>query len=473
MSSSRGKHSKPNKKSNNKFLAFFVMLYVKFMAMSLTKRIISLALAVVILVVACIVTPLGLDVVQILSKWNKENYQQVEDPDIIELQPINEKIVNIALFGIDTRSDSGESAFIGNSDSIMIVSLNTETGDIKLMSIMRDSYLPIVTDKDTSGEYKTYNYKVNTAYAGGGAERAIKTLNYNFGLDIKNYATVNFQGMADIIDAVGGIEIEVRQAEINANNGLNHNIREQASIIGIDPSKHLVTKAGVQKLSGIQAVAWARIRSVATLDGVGNDYGRTDRQRLVMEKLLDKALAMKATEYPSFIKKILPYMRTSVSPGYAASLATTVLTKKVTFEQARIPHNKIIITDNAITTAGSSVYFDPEDAKAIIHAFIYDDIAPDEFLKTYTPKKRNWANISLGGSGGGNEDPTVPTDPSDPSAPDVSSDPNSSEDTSSADSSETTSSEEQNTSSDGAELTPPPTGGEGSEDGSSLPPPLP
>jgi anionic cell wall polymer biosynthesis LytR-Cps2A-Psr (LCP) family protein len=264
--------------------------------------------------------------------------------------------------------------------------------------------------------------------------------------------------MADIIDAVGGIEIEVRQAEINANNGLNHNIREQAAIIGIDPSKHLVTKAGVQKLSGIQAVAWARIRSVATLDGVGNDYGRTDRQRLVMEKLLDKALAMKPTEYPGFIKKILPYMRTSVSPGYAASLATTVLTKKVNFEQARLPHNKIIITDNAITTAGSSVYFDPEDAKAIIHAFIYDDISPDEFLKTYVPKKNNWANISLGGSGGGALEPTDPIDPLDPN---TSSDPSSSENPSS-DSSDTTSSGEQGDAPDGGDN--PPSDGDGSED---------
>ena len=425
--STQGKHTAQKNKNPNKFFEIFGKIAAGFLAWSLTKRIICIVLVAAIIVGTCFVGAFGIDLLQILDKWN-DNYQQIEDPDIMELIPINEKVVNIALFGIDTRADSGDAAFIGNSDSIMILSLNTETGKIKLMSVMRDSYLPIVTEKDTNGAYKTYNYKVNSAYAGGGPERAIKTLNYNFGLDIKHYATVNFQGMADIIDAVGGIEIEVREAEINAKNGLNHNIREQAKIAGISSEKVeklLVTEAGEQKLSGIQAVAWARIRSVATTDGAANDYGRTDRQRTVMEKLLNKALAMKATEYTSFAKKILPYMRTSISPAYAVSLATTVLTKKVTFEQTRLPSTKLIITDNAYTDAGSSVYYDPADVKAVIHAFIYDDIHPDEFLKTYTPLKNNWAGITLGGSSNQEEptdpdtpvDGTEPTDPENPTEP--------------------------------------------------------
>lgn len=401
MSSKQGKHSKKSNKKENKLVAFFGRLVARFMAFSLLKKTICIALAVIILVAACLVAPMGMDIIHILSKWSGENYQQIEDPDIMEVAPINEKIVNIALFGIDTRADSGDAIFSGNSDSIMILSLNTETGKIKLMSVMRDSYLPIVTDKNKDGSYKTYNYKVNNAYASGGPERAIKTLNYNFGLDIKHYATVNFQGMAEIIDAVGGIEIDVLEAEIYTGD-INHIIREHANIAGLsskETEKMFVTKAGPQTLNGIQAVAWARIRSVATSDGVSNDYGRTDRQRTVMEKLLNKALDMRVTDYPDFIKKILPYMRTSVSPAYAASLATAVLTKSVSFEQTRLPNLKYIITDNIYTEAGSSVYYDPTDAKAVIHAFIYDDINPDEFLKTYTPLKNNWAGLSLGGSG--------------------------------------------------------------------------
>lgn len=390
----RYKHSKPKK--TGKFLA---NLAANFKNLSTPKKVFAIIGAVLLCVVFVLFIMgviFGIDIIQIITMWKRENYTEITDPDIIEVQPINEKIVNIALFGIDTRG--GEATFSGNSDSIMILSVNTETGDIKLMSVMRDSYLPIVKAKNSSGGLDTYNYKVNAAYANGGAESAIKTLNHNFGLDIKHYATVNFQGMAKIIDAVGGIEVEVRQAEINAKNGLNHNIREQAKLMGVDAEKYLVTKPGKQKLKGIQAVAWARIRSVATAEGQANDYGRTDRQRFVMEQLLNEALNLSPTEYTKLIKAILPHMRTSVSPEYALSLATAVLTKNVNFEQTRVPHNKYIITDNARTKAGSSVYFDPADAKAVIQAFIYDDISPDEFLKNYTPIKSNWAGITLGGS---------------------------------------------------------------------------
>ena len=108
-----------------------------------------------------------------------------------------EKIVNIALFGIDTRDPE---SFKGRSDSIMILSINTKTGDIKLISVMRDSFVPI--DKESGRVYS----KINSAYASGGPVLAIKTLNTIFNLDISEYVSVNMFKLKDIIDAVGGIE---------------------------------------------------------------------------------------------------------------------------------------------------------------------------------------------------------------------------------------------------------------------------
>jgi LCP family protein required for cell wall assembly len=141
---------------------------------------------------------------------------------------IDKKIINIALFGIDTRT---ENSFEGLSDSIMVLSLNTETKTVKIISFMRDTLVPI---EQPNGK-KLCN-KINSAYAKGGPELAIKTLNQNFGLDISEYATVNFYGMAEIIDAVGGIEIDVQKQEINGYRRLNDlmEVNESYSIMEVD-----------------------------------------------------------------------------------------------------------------------------------------------------------------------------------------------------------------------------------------------
>ena len=141
-----------------------------------------------------------------------------------------EHIMNVALFGLDSRQNpdmTGEedSQLKGRSDTIMILSVNKKTNQIKLISVMRDSAVLV------DGTYR----KINSAYYRGGAELAVKTLNENFGLDITDYVTVNFFGLSKVIDAVGGVEVEVTQAEIdNKNYGVNAQIKEQASIMGIE-----------------------------------------------------------------------------------------------------------------------------------------------------------------------------------------------------------------------------------------------
>lgn len=338
-------------------------------------------LIILISIVSVLTIILGTGIGFLLWMTSDYNYNDEvgQDEEIQNIVPIDEGILNIALFGIDTRDVK---SFKGRSDSIMILSINKGTGAIKLISVMRDSLVEIPKDSGT-----VYN-KVNGAYSYGGATLAIKTLNKNFGLDIKEYATVNFYGMADIIDAVGGIEIEVQEKEINANNGLNHNIREQAKYLNIKEPQ-LVKKGGLQKLSGIQAVAWARIRSVSTSEGTSNDYGRTDRQRVVIEKLLQRALSMKVSEYPSLIKKMLPYLETSLSYSEIVGLSG-VLSKQIEFTQTRVPQSEYVIPAPKISGVGSVVYYNLKFAENIIHSYIYDDIVQEDYLKNNEIVREGW-----------------------------------------------------------------------------------
>ncbi len=395
----RAKHSAHSaKKTKSENSNFFKNLYAAFCAMSKGKKALVISLVSVILVFAIAI---GIILGVIGDLTSDYNHQEIDDPEIEQIQPIDDQIMNIALFGIDSR----EQDFTGLSDSIMVLSINKKTGDIKLISIMRDSFVNL---PERNG--KTYKpNKINSAYSRGGASYAIKTLNQNFGLDIKEYATVNFYGMAEIIDAVGGIEIDVLKREINSARGLNDCLREQAKELGMK-NPPLVTKPGLQVLNGMQAVAWARIRSVSTEQGTANDYGRTDRQRVVMEKLLNKALSMDVSKYPTLIKAILPHMQTSLGFGEVLSLATDVLGKNVTFEQTRVPQQEYVINDNSyISYAGSVVYYDLEFATKIIHAVIYDGVTQEEYIEQNGIEKNKWYNSGTSTSSSSKNESSKPS----------------------------------------------------------------
>ncbi len=263
-------------------------------------------------------------------------------------------IVNIALFGVDTRTQ-GEKT---RSDSIMILTVDKAHNKIKLTSLMRDTYVAI------EGHHKT---KLTHAYYYGGPQLAVKTINQNFGTNITEYATVNFQGMAEIIDAVGGVEIDISEAE---RKNANHSIEEQAAY-GMKPD--YIEKAGLQTLNGTQAVAYARIRYVGNAD-----FERTDRQRKVMEQLFNKALEMNPLQYPEFARKLLPYVETSVDIGEIMGLSTIML-RDVSMEQLRIPMNEHLIGNGSIRdpSGGSCLNVDLEAATKTIRDFIYNDIDPN------------------------------------------------------------------------------------------------
>jgi LCP family protein required for cell wall assembly len=293
---------------------------------------------------------------------------------------IDKKVINIALFGVDTRKIDD---FSGRSDSIMILSVNKRDNTIRLVSIMRDSLVPIDKNGGT-----TYN-KINTAYASGGPALAVKTLNTLYGLDIKDYATVNFYGMADIIDALGGIEVEITKDELTAKLGINAMINEQCIYLNLDPKDYFVTKTGVQKLNGVQAVAYARIRHAKNSFGSNNDFGRTERQRLVMKLLLEKALKTNPLKYPTIINKLAPYIKTSLKNSEMLSLGSFLL-RRPKLEQSRIPHNEYIIDDDYRGAGASTVYYNYEYAGKVLRAFLYDGTAPEEYFKENGIDKTKW-----------------------------------------------------------------------------------
>ena len=325
------------------------------------------------------------------------NYNNItNNPDDLGFEGVlNENVINIALFGIDTRNSN---SFKGNSDSIMILSLDKDAKKVRIVSIMRDTFVPM----DNKG--KSGYGKINSAYAKGGPELAIKTINKIFGLDISEYATVNFYGMADIIEAVGGIDAELTSREVAPSDGTLHSINgcidEICANLGKDSSKYHIFTPGKQHLNGIQAVAYSRIRYVPNIWGTNNDYGRTDRQRHVMEQLFNKAITLDKTQYVKLAKSLIPCSETSLSYGQIMNLATDILLHSPTFEQSRIPQQEFLMPSPS--GYGSVVYYDLDFASKIIHAFFYDGINPEDYIKTNGIEKNDWYRENHGYTDKGN-----------------------------------------------------------------------
>lgn len=234
-----------------------------------------------------------------------------------KIKAIKNPPLNIALFAVDRRTPKDA----GNSDVIMVISINQINGEVKMASILRDTYVKI------EGHGMD---KINAAYAIGGPQLAIKTINENFDLDIKDYINVDFYTAARIVDAVGGVEVNVKPAEVRY---LNNYLDEIAIYEKIPASP--IKEAGLQNLTGRQAVAYTRIRGVGN-----NDYERTERQRNVLITLFKKMKSSGQELIPVFSKTILPNLETSMSKMSALNFAGSIFySQSKTVKQARFPLN--------------------------------------------------------------------------------------------------------------------------------------
>lgn len=275
------------------------------------------------------------------------------------------KITNIALFGIDTGREKHEAK---HSDSIIILSIDKIHNKIRLSSLMRDMYVNI------AGHGMN---KINAAYAYGGPQLAIKTINENFNLDIKDYVTANFAGLSDIIDSAGGIEIDVKAKEIPQ---INKYMKEVAKIRGENPTP--IIKSGIQRLNGNQAVAYARIRKVGN-----GDFERTERQKTVLLALFKRIKSKGIASFPFIGNKFLSCLETSMSKTDILKTGTDILGFGISnIDWYRFPIDGYLKAERI-----NKIYCLTSDLKTTakqINSFIYDDI------KTPPYKKRLLLGIS-------------------------------------------------------------------------------
>lgn len=181
-----------------------------------------------------------------------------------------EGYTNIALFGLDNRKAGKYEQ--GQSDVIMIASINNKTKEVRLLSVYRDTYLSV-----GNGKF----FKANAAYARGGAKQAVQMLNANLDLNITEYVCVDWAAVTEAIDALGGVEIELTKAEVKQ---INEYLWEVDEMLGTKSER--LKGEGRKLLTGTQATTYARIRKTA-----GNDFKRASRQRIVLEAMLNKAKA--------------------------------------------------------------------------------------------------------------------------------------------------------------------------------------
>ena len=312
------------------------------------KAIIGL-IAILILIVGGIAWTIN----STLNKLDKEDID--ESKLLINQEELNnyensEEIINIALFGVDSEDGSS-----GRTDSIMILTLDTVHKKIKVTSIMRDSYVNI----DNYGMDK-----INHAYAYGKAELAISTINQNFGMDIQDYALVNFTSLPAIVNALGGIDLEIAEDEVQYMNEYIDNI----NYLEGTSSPHITT-AGVHHLDGVQSLAYARVRYTD-----GGDYMRTERHRIILNALFEKIKKIPATEYLSTLNTLLPYIKTSLSSSEILSLTTNILNiiSNPELQMSRLPldgHCEGIMLNGVYYLS-----FDREYTKQKFMDYIFNDI---------------------------------------------------------------------------------------------------
>lgn len=222
----------------------------------------------------------------------------------------------LLLIGTDTYSTKSR----GRSDTMMLAQLDPKSKTIKLVSFLRDMYVKIPGKGST---------RINAAYAYGGPDLLLKTLKANFGIEPDAYVSVNFSRMANLIDAIGGVEVDVSKRELTQLNGILQYYNRQ---MGKRENDSMVKKAGLQTLNGRQALSFSRIRKI------DSDFNRTDRQRTVVEAAFHKVTALSWDKIGELVLDNLDNVVTNISAADAIKLIPTALTAKdATFETMQIP----------------------------------------------------------------------------------------------------------------------------------------
>ena len=264
--------------------------------------------------------------------------------------------LNVALFGLDNRSNGSYDE--GHSDCIMIASLNYDTKEVQLVSVYRDTYLPIGNGKFA---------KANAAYANGGAKRAVAMLNSNLDLNITKYVCVDWKALVDAIDDIGGLDLEITNAEMKE---INYLIPEVDYTTGYNTP--YLEGDGMQHLDGTQATCYARIRSTS-----GDDFLRASRQRIVLQAMLEKAKKANPATLVKICNSMVDDISTTLSLDQMVSLAKDVTKYKIS-STTGFPTD---LTTKNMSRCGDTVI--PADLVTNVkklHEYMFDDAA-------YTPSQ--------------------------------------------------------------------------------------
>lgn len=290
-----GKHSEENPKTKSKALKIFLRIL--------------LVILIIIVILAGIAAGL------VANKLGKINIEEIDKTAIGISEETKEELSgyrNIALLGIDSRADDYG---LGNrSDCIIIASMDQKTKNIKLLSVYRDTYMQVEEHE------KQVLDKVTHAYSYGGAQNTLKSLNTNLDLNISEYVTVNFDAVIAAVDAMDGVTIDIDSSELKY---INDYITATSQSSGVKSSS--ITKAGKQKLDGVQAVAYSRIRYTA-----GGDYKRTERMRTVIEAMLTKAKTLSVGQLNKLVDTILPRVSTNISVTEILGLVPSIASFNIT-----------------------------------------------------------------------------------------------------------------------------------------------
>ncbi len=288
-----------------------------------------------------------------------------EDVEMNDMEDATEEVLkgytNIALFGLDTR-EMGELGAGNRSDTIIIASINNETKEVKLASIFRDTYLNRADD--------TYG-KCNAAYKAGGPNQAMAMLNKNFDLNIKYFVSVDFLALIKTIDLLGGVDVDVKDNEWEWINNYMYETTAVTGEFGV-----FVEGPGLQTLSGLQATAYCRIRAV------GNDYGRTERQRTVISLIAQKAKKASLGTINKIIDEVFPLIATNIPKAEMIKMAASMMS----YEMGETSGFPTMREDVKINKADVVAPADLEANVRELHKFLFDE---DDYYPSPTVIKFN------------------------------------------------------------------------------------
>lgn len=294
-----------------------------------------------------------------------------------------ESIVNIMLIGTDSRTAAEVQDAEGRSDSMMLASIDTETGRITLISFMRDARVHRIGKSGRFTFYNRLNGAYSSGYGGGGPGELINTINGNFKLDVQEYISIGFDGFAAMIDQIGGLDVDCDQAEINfINDRIKGNFTNEPDIVR--NASTIKADPGVLHLDGAQCLIYARNRHTGFDGGNGSDYDRVSRQQEIIELVFNKIKTeMNEQSVLALITFATGYVSTNMSIDTMTELAKVLLTKDMAFAKYTFP--EVDTYSYYVDEEGKKtdlLEFDLDEAAEKINALIYGD----SFVPTPTPE---------------------------------------------------------------------------------------